>query len=105
MLSGKATTSTVIGNLSNGIYGATSKIIGDQMVVLGGLQVSDQTSNPIVFVINPVLNQTSVLSSNITSLTFGLSNYILANGKNVVVFNCGKKHMFYKTSPTYPYLN
>ena len=104
MLSGKATTSTVIGNLSNGIYGATSKIIGDQMVVLGGLQVADQTSNPIVFVINPVLNQTSVLSSNITSLTFGLSNYILANGKNVV-FNCGKKHMFYKTSLTYPYLN
>ncbi len=59
LLSGKVKTSTVIGNLSNGIYGAASMIVGDQMIVLGGRQVSDDSSNPMVFAINPVLNQVS----------------------------------------------
>ncbi len=95
LLSGKATTSTVIGNLSNGIYGATSMIVGDQMIVLGGLQVSDKSSNPIVFAIDPVLNQTSVLASNITSLNFGLSNFILANGNGNALFLHDIKNFFF----------
>jgi hypothetical protein len=72
-------TSLVVAQLPKDLFGATSIVVDNQMMIFGGLS-DNQVSNPDIFIFNINNYNVSTLSSVFESMSFGQKSYLLPKG-------------------------
>ena len=72
-------TSLVVAQLPKDLFGATSIVVDNQMMIFGGLS-DNQVSNPDIIIFNINNYNVSTLSSVFASMSFGQKSYLLPKG-------------------------
>jgi hypothetical protein len=83
---GSVKTSSVVAQLPKDLNGAASIVVGNQMMIFGGLR-ANQASNPDIFIFNIDNNNVSTLSSVFASMTFGQKTYLVSKGTYLVLIS------------------
>jgi hypothetical protein len=88
---GSPKTSSVVAQLPKDLIGAASIVVGNHMMIFGGLS-TNQVSNPDIIIFNIDNNNVSTLPSVFASMTFGQKTYFVSKGNYLVI------HLRYKVS-------
>jgi hypothetical protein len=81
---GSPKTSSVVAQLPKDLNGAASIVVGNQMIIFGGLS-TNQVSNPDIIIFNIDNSNVSTLPSVFASMTFGQKTYFVSKGNYLVI--------------------